>query len=239
MTVAQLPCEPFSDGEIAFFRRFIREPMAGRNGVLKLAVERWGFCARHTFGLLVVSASIPRSGLSTTALLYQQITSHCIAALERCSSLDKDCVEILRDSEPCPMCELGLDEDSPGVIHRDWLTLPKSLGRFRAMLEGTREQWSSFVCRACVEGAIGASCRVHAIRALETRIEHETVRGTLEEQQRLLQALRSRLERYVPTFSPDNAGVDAGEGVAALIIAAGWCTGWRILLLALDEPLGS
>jgi hypothetical protein len=182
-----------------------------------------------------VSASIPRSGLSTTAHLYQQITSHCIAALERCPSLDKDCVEILRDTEPCPMCELGLNEDSPGVIHREWLTLPKSLGRFRAMLEGTRELWSSFVCPACVEGAIGALCRAHAIRALETRIERGTARGSLEEQRKLLDALRSRLECYVPTFSPDNAGVDAGEGVAAVIIAAGWCTGWRILLLALDD----
>jgi hypothetical protein len=236
MPETHLPCVQFSDGELAFFRRFILEPSVSRNGILRTAVESWGFCSRHTLGLLVVAACIPRSGLNTTAVLYQRVVGNAITFLGRFESMGEGSSKTLRNDEPCPMCELGLNVESPGVIRREWLTMPRSLERLRSILDDTRTQWSGFVCRACVNSETGPMCRRHAAAILEGG-DNIAVNRTLDEQRSLLNALYSRLERYVQTFDPESLGVDGGEGMVALIAAAGWCARWRTLSLALSDPL--
>lgn len=236
MPEAHLPCVPFSDGELAFFRRFIRQPSVSQNGMLRTAVESWGFCARHTLGLLVVSACVPRSGLNTTAVLYERIAGNAITLLGRLASMGEGSGNALRNDERCPMCELGLDEGSPGVIRREWLKLPRSLERLQAILNDTRGQWSGFVCSECVNSATGPMCREHAAVTLDGD-DNATVNRALDEQRGLLDTLKSRLERYIQTFAPESAGVDGGEGVAALIAAAGWCAGWGTLSLTAGNQL--
>lgn len=236
MPEAHMPCNPFSDGELAFFTRFIREPSVIRNGMLKNTVDRWGFCARHTLGLLAVSASVPRAGLHTTAALHQRIVEQASSALQRCAAIGEGFGEALRGNEPCPMCELGLNERSTGLIRREWLTMPHSLKRLRSLLDDTRDQWSAFVCGTCVNSATGPLCRGHAVIAFQTDDE-TTVLHTLDQQRDLLDTLNLRLERFLQTFSPDKEGVDAGEGVAALIAAAGWCAGWQTLSQAIVPSL--
>lgn len=236
MREAQLPCVPFSDGELAFFRRFIREPSASRNGVLRTAVDSWGFCARQTLGLLVVATCIPRSGLNTTAVLYQRILGNAITLLARLASLGEGGGKALRNDERCPMCELGLNENSPGVIRREWLTMPRSLERLQSILDDTRDQWSGFVCGACVNSATGPMCRGHTAVALDGN-DKKTVDHTLDEQRALLDTLNLRLERYVQTFAPEGAGVIGGAGVAAVIAAAGWCAGWEALWVTAGHRL--
>ena len=234
MLEAHLPCVPFSDGELAFFRRFIREPSVSRNGMLKAAVESWGFCARHTLGLLVVSACIPRSGLNTTTVLYQRVVGNAITFLGCFASMGGGDGKALRNDEPCPMCELGLNEHSPAMIRREWLMMPSSLERLRSISGDTRVQWSGFICGACVNSVTGPMCRAHAAVALDGG-DKVTVNRTFDEQRGLLDTLNSRLERYEQTFEPESAGVDGGEGVAAVIAAAGWCAGWQSLSLALGN----
>jgi hypothetical protein len=223
MTQALLPCEPFSDGELAFFRRFIREPCANRNGMLSSTAERWGFCQRHTLGLLAVCASIPRSGLNTAAVLYERTTRNALVMLRRCAS----------------MCELGLNANSAGLIRREWLALPQSLERLRSLLNDTFERWSPLVCSTCVHLAPGPLCRRHMAEALLARREAIGVSTagapTVDRELALLDALEQQLSTYLETFLPESAGVDTGEGAAALIAAAGWCTGWEMLLLALGS----
>ncbi|MFT4063647.1 hypothetical protein [Paraburkholderia sp.] len=235
MTQALLPCEPFSDGELAFFRRFIREPSGRRNGMLNCAIERWGFCQRHTLGLLAVCASIPRAGLHTAGTLYQRVTGNAIAVLRRCASAGAGNARSLRNDEPCPMCELGLDENSTGLIRREWLTLPHSLERLQALLNDTVERWSPLVCSTCVHLASGPLCRPHAAEALLAGGDADM--STLDRQVAVLDALDRQLSTYLETFLPESTGVDAGEGLAALIAAAGWCSGWELLSLAVGYRL--
>ncbi|PRZ46794.1 hypothetical protein BX589_13258 [Paraburkholderia fungorum] len=239
MTQALLPCEPFSDGELAFFRRFIREPCANRNGMLSSTAERWGFCQRHTLGLLAVCASIPRSGLNTAAVLYERTTRNALVMLRRCASTGDGCGPSLRSEESCPMCELGLNANSAGLIRREWLALPQSLERLRSLLNDTFERWSPLVCSTCVHLAPGPLCRRHMAEALLARREAIGVSTagapTVDRELALLDALEQQLSTYLETFLPESAGVDTGEGAAALIAAAGWCTGWEMLLLALGS----
>ncbi|RFU44264.1 hypothetical protein [Paraburkholderia sp. DHOC27] len=241
MTQTLLPCEPFSDGELAFFRRFIREPSASRNSMLASTVEQWGFCERHTLGLLAVCASIPRAGLNAAAVLYQRMIRNAAVILQRCASTDDGCAHLLRNEEPCPMCELGLNENSAGLIRREWLALPQSLERLRSLLNDTYDRWSPLVCGTCVHLATGPLCRRHAADALPVGREAIGVSTSdvcaVDGELALLDTLDQQLSTYLATFLPESAGVDTGEGVATLIAAAGWCTGWEMLSLALGYRL--
>ncbi|WP_454872166.1 hypothetical protein [Paraburkholderia xenovorans] len=241
MTQAPLPCEPFSDGELAFFRRFIREPSTSRNGMLSNTAERWGFCQRHTLGLLAVCASIPRSGLNTAAVLYERMTRDASVILRRCASTGDSCGQLLRSEEPCPMCELGLNENSAGLIRREWLALPQSLERLRSLLNDTFDRWSPLVCSTCVHRAMGPLCRRHAADALLVGCEASDTStpgvSAVDRELAMLDTLGTQLSAYLATFLPESAGVDTGEGVAALITAVGWCTGWEMLSLALGYRL--
>jgi hypothetical protein len=231
MTQALLPCHPFSDGELAFFRRFIRHPSTGSNGMLDCAIERWGFCQRHTLGLLAVCASIPRAGLNTAGLLYQRTIQNAITVLRRCASTDVSYSHSICGEEPCPMCELGLNEHSTGLVRREWLTLPHSLERLQWLLNDTFERWSPFVCSTCVSSAAGPLCRTHADAAMLAG-GAPFDESALGQQLVALEALDRQLLAYLETFLPESAGVDTGEGVAALIAAAGWCGGWKMMSLA-------
>lgn len=236
MSQPLFPCQPFSDGELAFFRRFIRHPSTGSNGMLDCAIERWGFCQRHTLGLLAVCASIPRAGLNTAGLLYQRTIQNAIIVLRRCASTDVSYGQSVCSEEPCPMCELGLNEHSTGLVRREWLTLPHSLERLQSLLNDSFEHWSPFVCSACVSSATGPLCRTHADAALLAGGAPFDV-SALERQLVALQALDRHLLTYLETFLPESAGVDTGAGVAALIAAAGWCAGWEMVSLAVGYRL--
>lgn len=236
MTQALLPCQPFSDGELAFFRRFIRHPSTGSNGMLDCAIERWGFCQRHTLGLLAVCASIPRAGLNTAGLLYQRTIQNALSVLRRCTSTDVSYRQTVCSEEPCPMCELGLNEYSAGLIRREWLTLQHSLERLQSLLNDTFEHWSPFVCGTCVSSATGPLCRSHADAALLAGGAPFDV-SALGRELAALDALNGQLLAYLETFLPEGTGVDTGEGAAALIAAAGWCAGWEMVSLAIGYRL--
>ncbi|MHB9842061.1 hypothetical protein Q8F57_045635 [Paraburkholderia terrae] len=226
-----LPCVPFSDGEIAFYRRFIREPVASRSTMLRTIIERWGFCERHAFGLLTVSASIPRSGMNTAAVLFLHTTANAITTLDRQLAGISVGTSMLSNSDQCPMCELGFDEASPGFIRRQWLSLPNSLERLQALMNSTRESWQRTVCSDCGGPRGGITCRRHL--AVPSPAEADDPdRVDLGMQRSFLEGCRRKLERYLLTFGPDGTGEEVGEGVAALVSAAGWCCGWRTLLIA-------
>ena len=224
-----LPCPPFSDGEIAFYKRFIREPALSRNAMLKSTVERWGFCERHAFGLLTVSASIPRSGLNTAATLYLHTSANAITVLDRHPLGRAGGLRLLRNPEQCPMCELGVNQDSRGLIHREWLALPNSLARLGSLLNATDEYWRPTACPDCGGSGAGVFCRRHFIERLPDD-EASLDRAELTVQRSFLEACRRSLEQYLLTFDPDGIGAVTGEGIAALIAAAGWCSGWEKLL---------
>lgn len=236
MTPALLLCEPFSDGELAFFRRFIREPCGSSHGMLGVAIERWGFCQRHTLGLLAVCASIPRAGLHTAGILYQRVMRNAITVLRRCASTGDGYGQSLCSEEPCPMCELGLNENSAGLIRREWLAFPHSLERLQPLLNDTFERWSPLVCSTCVHLAAGPLCRTHVAEALQAGSEAADI-PAVDRQLAMLATLDQRLTTYLETFLPESAGVDAEEGLAALIAAAGWCAGWEIFSLAVGYRL--
>lgn len=209
--------------------------------MLASTAERWGFCERHTLGLLAVCASVPRAGLNTAAVLYQRMIRNATVILRRCAATAEGSGQFLRSVERCPMCELGLNENSVGLIRREWLALPHSLERLQSLLNDTFERWSPSVCSLCVHRATGPLCRKHACEALLTRCEANDVSAIdvsiVDRELALLDALDQHLFTYLETFLPESAGVDTGEGVAALIAAAGWCTGWETLSLALGYRL--
>lgn len=221
----ELPCAPFSDGEIAFFRRFLRD---GENGwTLKASAERWGFCERHVFGLLAIAASIPRAGMHTASALFSQATTFALTAIERFLE-GTGSVHSFDTAEPCAMCELGLNEGSPAPIHRGWLALPRTLTRLQSLLASTRPYWVAIACLECTGAREGLLCRPHLIEA--QRGEGAGARHRLLEiQQRGLEGICERLNEYLRTFEPDAAASAPGDGVAAVVAAAGWCAGWHLL----------
>lgn len=135
----------------------------------------------------------------------------------------------LRDRGRCLWCSLGYTRHSPGVAEENLLRAGRDPHALRELAGRTRAYWSRAVCGRCVELAASARCRRH--------FREEVSAGLIADvgpHRALVEDVLDHLAVYSRSFVWEHHGIESDEDRAALITAAGWCGGWRGLLVVLD-----
>lgn len=220
-----------TDGEIHFLWWFIQGSIMTpktRNALLR----GYGFCERHAWVHLSVEMSFRKRHFLGPVILYRELIEKSVQAIHaRRGRRSRQ----LRAAGPCFLCALNIDHAARGAAPASRLDRGRDSSGLRDFASSLAPLWQPMVCTSCAgmpcEVAASPRCRSHLLADLRLRKPVD-----LSWQQTTLEELSARLGRYEASFV---AGADAPDDQdrAALIAAAGWCSGWRPLLTLLS-PTG-
>jgi hypothetical protein len=188
--------------------------------------KAWGFCPRHVAAWLQMEAAFRHHYLHGPAVLYDDLMTRACAAFDLAGlGATRRLAGRLRAHSPCYVCALGIDERSDGYVREGWLAIARDPGAWQRFAEATRAHWADDVCGTCAGSASPRRCRAHLADDLaQGRVrEIEPYRADVER-------IAAHLRRYHDSFSWDKQGTDTLADRAALVSAAGWCSGWQGLL---------
>lgn len=217
--------EPLSSGEVHFLGSFIQGSimLVETRRRLRLA---WGMCQRHSLGTLRVEAACRHGYLHGPAILYADLMGRAARAFEApLPLLRRQLARRLRERGPCLMCDLGYGPRSESFIVPQMLAAGRDPSQLVRFLRATEPQWRSAVCGVCARNGALARCRIHLREALRTGAVLE-----LDAQRLLVAQILGHVQRFDDSFSWDKRGTDTPADRAALVSAAGWCSGWDALL---------
>lgn len=210
-----------SDGELHFLWHFIQGSIM-EHEVRESLLRAWGMCQRHTFAFLSIDAALRRGYLHGPAILYQAIMERAVAALNAYSPLHRRPItHALRATGPCYMCALRYGPESSGYPSRDVVERGRNLDEIRRFTLETEAGWHSDVCGRCAQDERRARCRRHLLDELR----HGDAAVT--EARAQVASICARVTRYARAFRWELRGTDTPLDRAALISAAGWCSGWN------------
>ncbi len=185
--------------------------------------RHWGMCGRHSLGFIAVEAAFRHAFLHGPAILYEDLMDRACRALAARGPLSAPwIVHRLRETGPCLMCELGYGPGPAssryapeGVVERG-----RDLSQIRAFAGATVSWWRATVCGRCAGDGRRARCRAH--------LRQDLLRGVADpaEQRALVVRIAEHLRRYSRSFRWEDRGTETAEDRAALVSAAGWCSGW-------------
>jgi hypothetical protein len=216
-----------SDGEVNFLWSFIQGSIMIPE-TWNALLRGYGFCERHAWVHLSVEMAFRKRHFLAPVILYRALVDKALRAVRAPDHVGSRISTRLRAGGPCLLCSLNIRNAGAGASPPPRLNRGRDSGGLRAFAAGLTPLWRTSVCPVCAgewnRSSSGVQCRPHLLAELRTRRLVE-----LSGQQRLLQELSGRLARYEKSFS---AGGDepSDQERAALIIAAGWCSGWRPLL---------
>ncbi len=216
---------PLSSGEVHFLWWFIQGSIM--NGDTRSKMHRaWGLCDRHTAAWLTVEAAFRHGFFHGPAVLYADLMERAVAAFEVSGPLAaKRVIRRLRSQAGCHICAAGLGPASQGYIETDRLQLGRDVSQLRAFMAETAGSWHKTVCSRCI-GTHGVSrCREHLV----TDLQRGRVAG-LEHNRSMVRQIADHMARFHKSFHWEYRDTETVEDRAALISAAGWCSGWRGLL---------
>jgi hypothetical protein len=220
---------PFSRGEVGFLWWFIQGSIM--TGEVRQAMRLgWGFCERHTCAWLVVEAAFRNGFLHGPAVLYDDLMAQALAAFDIAGPMRaRRLAKRLRAGGPCLLCALEVGPDSEGFVNEARLRTGRDAGPLRRFMGECQPSWQDTVCGRCA-GDGPLRCRAHLVddldhgRAVDIDVQASHVRRVAQ-----------RLSRFEHSFVWERRGSATSEDRAALIAAAGWCAGWRSLLVVAGQ----
>jgi hypothetical protein len=214
-----------ASGEVHFLWWFIQGSIMDIE-VCRNLRRAWGLCERHTTAWLVVEAAFRHDFLHGPAVVYADLLERATAAFDLVGPLQaRRLASRLRQRGPCHLCALGFGPHSQGPIPRARLHTGRDVSHLLAFMAACQPCWQDTVCGCCAGNAAPIYCRPHLGTALAQDLTADLIC-----QRRLVQRIADHLTRYRESFRWEKRGTDTVEDRAALISAAGWCSGWRSLL---------
>ena len=218
-----------SSGEVNFLFWFMQGSIMDVE--VRWALRKsWGLCPRHTAAWLMVEAAFRDDYLHGPAVLFDDLMERACAAFDvRGPGTGLRLARRLRPRAACHLCAMGVNEKSQGFIPGDRLVTGRDPTAWRRFAEESRDFWSTEVCGPCSGSASAKRCRAH----LCADLTHGRGPDIDACRQDVLRIAR-HMSVYHNSFSWDFKDIDGVEDRAALISAAGWCSGWQGLLALLD-----
>lgn len=221
----QTECFSLSDGELHYLWWFIQGSFM-RPDVRRRLWDGWGFCQRHSCGLLVIESALRGDWLHASTILYADIMRR---AQERLKAGRRENAMLHRSLMPrrrCLVCDLGFGPRSTGYAPERLLVRGRDTSNLRDFANQTASHWKEAVCGMCVGSADHDHlCRPHLLSQLSRGQVKE-----IEAEGEFVRHLAEHLKAYDCSFGMEYRGTETLEDKAALIGAAGWCSGWGQLL---------
>jgi hypothetical protein len=217
-----------TDGEIHFLWWFIQGSIMTpetRNALLR----GFGFCERHAWAHLSVEMSFRKRHFLGPVILYRALAEKSVQAFRARPHVGLvSPLRHLQAAGRCFLCALNIDHSAAGAAQPTRLARGRDSSGLRSFATELAEHWRPKVCAICANAPNSSNrCRPHLLADLKSRkaVDLSCQQDTVEE-------LAARLARYEKSFV---AGADepTDQDRAALISAAGWCSGWRPLLALL------
>ena len=217
---------PLGDAEIHFLWWFSQGSIMDPD-VRRRLRRAWGMCGRHAAGYLTVEASLRHGYMHGPALLYEDLMERATATLTAGGMLrNLRIASRLQRAGPCLLCEMGYQqgrEAPPSAA--DVVVEGRDVSYLRDFAGVCRRYWEPVVCSRCAGERGTARCREHLAEDLERGRLHD-----LASQRALAGHITRHLINYARSFRWEHRGTETEEDRAALIAAAGWCSGWDGLL---------
>jgi hypothetical protein len=128
------------------------------------------------------------------------------------------------------MCEEGYGGESKGFVKPEIVERGRDFSEFRSIVRTTFPYWRNAVCGQCAGTASTVRCRRHFLEQ-ETSLASE-----LEAQKGFVANIFHHITKYSCSFRWGFQHTRTAEDAAALIMAVGWCSGWRLLLSIMEAP---
>ena len=219
-----------SDGEIHFLYWFIQGSIMVPETRWRLR-KAWGMCERHAWGAVAAEASYRHGFLHGPALLYEDIMARALPPFQAAGPLKGPRIAWgLRHRGPCMMCEMGYGPSSPATASADLLRGGRDLSYLLAFGKETMPFWSKAVCGRCLGDGSGPRCRRHL---LEEALDGAC--GDLAAQRALVEYIARHVSAFARSFVWGKHHLRTEEGRAALISAAGWCSGWQTFIALMER----
>jgi len=219
-----------SPGEIHFLWWFTQGMIMCPDVRRKLR-EAWGLCERHAWGWLSTEAAFGKGYMLRPAIVYEDLMEQTVAAFDVCRPRHGQKLRRnLREKGPCFMCQSGYGPDTTGIVKPELVTRGGNLSELRALADMTFPYWGKAVCGRCALTGSPVRCRKHFLEEVtfdsadEFHRHKEFVTGMLD-----------HLVKYRRSYRWGFHDTRTEEDAAALIMAVGWCSGWRILLSIMGE----
>lgn len=215
---------PLSTGEVNFLWWFIQGSLM--NAPVREDLRRgWGPCERHTLAVLIIENALRPHYLHGPVILYHDLMKRAVAAYAYAWPLHElRTRRALTPARPCHFCALGINPASVGDVPRERFLRASDESSLRNFMRITYDGWRPWVCPECTGMPGGRLCRQHVVESRGTWAIRE-----FEEERNDIEELTERLCRYERAFSVDYQGTDTTLDRSALIAAAGWLSGWRLL----------
>jgi len=218
-----------SNGEVHFLWWFIQGSI-----MFPFTRERlrraWGFCERHAWGAISVEAAFRSGFLHGPAILYEDIMERALACFDVQRPMkSRRLWKRLRQKGACMMCEEGYGPDSSGIARAEIMKTGNDLTELRTFARRTMPYWEKAVCGICAGNASRQRCRIHLIQG-----SHGELIDDVSLHQELVHDIVRHLRTYSPSFQLEYKGTDTEEDQAALVSAAGWCSGWQLFLSIIE-----
>ena len=214
-----------TDGEINFLWSFIQGSIVipeTWNGLLR----SYGFCERHAWIHIGIEMSFRDEYLLGPTIFYAELVEKALHAIDTPRSMLR---RELRGDGPCFLCAMNLQDATAGACPQVRLARGRDASNLRDFASRLQPIWSFCLCPDCSGQARSPTpCRRHLLAANEADAPVD-----LRAQRNVLRDLSVRVTRYQKSFLAGGPQVN-DQDRAALIVAIGWCSGWRPLLAQLS-----
>jgi hypothetical protein len=222
-----------TNGEIHFLWWFIQGSIMTpetRNALLR----GYGFCERHAWVHLSVEMAFRRQHFLGPVILYRALIERSVQALRaRRRGRLASSLRQLKTTGPCFLCALNIDHAGSGAAPAWRLDRGRDSSGLCTFATSLAPFWRSAVCTSCADRGcdmvVPPRCRSHLLDDLRSRKPVD-----LAWQEAMLEEVSVRLARSEASFVA-GAEEPSDQDRAALVVAAGWCSGWRPLLSLLSE----
>jgi hypothetical protein len=221
---ADLPF-PLSNGEVHFLWWFIDGAIMSPPTRQALR-DGWGMCDRHAWAFLSVEAAYRQGYMHGPAVLYEDLMSRARASFDLCGPMQTwRVVRNVRARGPCHMCEMNYGPNSAGKMDEERFRIGRNPAALRTLALRTARYWRKALCGRCAGNDSPQRCRKHLIEGIS-----QGAITDLSPHISLVNSIAGQAELYARSFRFGYHETRTDEGLAALLSAVGWCSGWRTLL---------
>lgn len=233
LRLGDMPFWPLTDGEVHYLYWFIQGSIM--NVDTRWTLRRaWGLCERHAWGALAVEMAFRSDYVLGPAILYADLLERCLTMLPRAGPLRAARAHLrLRPTGACMMCTMELAWATGGAAKPERLERGRRTNALTRYALAYQPYWQTNVCRLCARQLARAAPSPMAPPCLP----HLLGRGDVDAGmlRPFLECTYQHVSTLDRSFMPENTGTATPQVCASLLTAVGWFSGWRPLLILMDQ----